>query len=103
MGGLVQDKPTAKYTKVPLLGDIPGLGWAFRSENKSMDKDNLIIFMTPTIIKTTDFQQAVPSNFLQSKPNMMKSPMDPNSIWDAAQKVGDWSNPAPVAGEFSKK
>jgi type IV pilus assembly protein PilQ len=103
MGGLLQDKPTASYTKVPVLGDIPGLGWAFRSEAKSMDKDNLIIFMTPTIIKDTDYQQAAPSNFLQSKPNMMKSPMNPNSIWDSAQPLGDWSNPAPVPGEFTKK
>jgi type II secretory pathway component GspD/PulD (secretin) len=103
MGGLVQDKPTASYTKVPLLGDIPGLGWAFRSENKTMDKDNLLIFMTPTIIKNTDFQQAPPSNFLQSKPDMMKTPMNPNSIWDSAQHPGDWSNPVPVPGEFTKK
>jgi type II secretory pathway component GspD/PulD (secretin) len=103
MGGLVQDKPTAQYTKVPLLGDIPGLGWAFRSENKSMDKDNLIIFMTPTIIKNTDFQQAAPNDFLQSKPNMLKSPMNPNALWDSAEPLGDWSNPAPVPGEFSKK
>jgi general secretion pathway protein D len=105
MGGLVQDHPTASYTKVPVLGDIPGLGWAFRSENKTMTKDNLIIFLTPTIIKNTDFQQAssIPSDFLQSKPNTMKSPMNPNSIWDGSEPRGDWSNPAPVPGEFDKK
>ena len=70
MGGLVQDNPTASYSKVPVLGDIPGLGWAFRSESKTMTKDNLIIFMTPTIIKNTDFQQAssASADFLQSKP-----------------------------------
>ena len=44
MGGLVNDNPTASYTKVPVLGDIPGLGWAFRSETKATTKDNLIIF-----------------------------------------------------------
>ncbi len=103
MGGLVQDNPTAQYNKVPILGDIPGLGWAFKSENKTMNKDNLIIFMTPTIIRNSDFQQVAPSNFLQSKPNTMKSPMNPNSMWDSAEPVGDWSNPAPVQGEFSKK
>jgi hypothetical protein len=63
----------------------------------------LIIFMTPTIIKDTDYQQAAPSNFLQSKPNLMKTPMNPNSIWDSAEPLGDWSNPAPVPGEFTKK
>ncbi|MGO8836589.1 MAG: type II secretion system protein GspD [Limisphaerales bacterium] len=102
MGGLVQDNPTASYTKVPVLGDIPGLGWAFRSESKSMNKDNLIIFMTPTIIKNNDFQQLANADFLQSKPDLMKSPMDPRSVWDGAEPHGDWSNPAPVPGEFSK-
>jgi general secretion pathway protein D len=102
MGGLVQDNPTASYTKVPVLGDIPGLGWAFRSENKSMTKDNLIIFLTPTIIKDSDFQPAT-TDFLKSKPTAMKSPMNPNTIWDGAQPRGDWSNPAPVPGEFNKK
>ena len=56
MGGLVQDEPTASYTKVPFLGDIPVLGWAFHSESKTMSKDNLIIFLTPTIVKDADFQ-----------------------------------------------
>jgi type II secretory pathway component GspD/PulD (secretin) len=104
MGGLVNDNPTASYTKVPLLGDIPGLGWAFKSESKSMQKDNLIIFMTPTIIKNADFQPAtsVSANYLQSKPPMMKSRINPNSVWDGAEPHGDWSNPAPVAGEFGK-
>jgi type II secretory pathway component GspD/PulD (secretin) len=102
MGGLVQDSPNATYTKVPVLGDIPGLGWAFRSESKTMTKDNLIIFLTPTIIRDSDFQPAT-TDFLKSKPVTMKSPMNPNSIWDSAEPLGDWSNPAPTPGEFNKK
>ena len=102
MGGLVQDAPTASYTKVPGLGDIPVLGWAFRSESKSMSKDNLLIFMTPTIVQDSDFR-ATPSNFLQSKPTPMKSPMDPHNIWDSGEPRGNWDNPAPVEGEFEGK
>jgi type II secretory pathway component GspD/PulD (secretin) len=105
MGGLVQDSPTASYSKVPILGDIPGMGWAFRSENKTLTKDNLIIFMTPTIIKNTDFQEAssAPSDYLQSKPAVMKNRMNPNSVWDGAEPGGDWSSPTPAAsGDFNK-
>ncbi len=105
MGGLVQDNPTAHYSKVPILGDIPGLGWAFRSESKTMTKDNLIIFITPTIIKNTDFQQAVSSgsDYLQSRAPEIKATLNPNSVWDGAEPRGDWSNPVPEPGEFDKK
>jgi Flp pilus assembly secretin CpaC len=56
MGGLISDSSQKTYTKVPILGDIPGLGWAFRKESKSREKANLIVFVTPTIIDTEDFQ-----------------------------------------------
>ena len=99
MGGLVEDNPTAGWTSVPVLGNIPYLGWAFKSENLTMDKENLVIFITPTIVKDTDFQPAS-TDFLASKPAQMKEPMNPNSFWD---KSGyHWSNPAPSPGEFNK-
>ena len=86
---------------MPVLGDIPGLGWAFRSENKSMSKDNLIIFLTPTIVRDDDFQPA-PTDFLQTKPKTMRSPMNPHTVWDGSEPRTDWSNPAPLPSEFDK-
>jgi type II secretory pathway component GspD/PulD (secretin) len=56
MGGLISDRTEKGYTKVPFLGDLPALGWAFRKESKNREKANLIIFLTPTIIEDTDFQ-----------------------------------------------
>jgi general secretion pathway protein D len=102
MGGLVQDNPNATYTKVPFLGDIPGLGWAFHSESKNMTKDNLIIFLTPTIVRDDDFQPTA-SSFLQSKPRTMGQPMNPHQPWDGAEPrvEHDWNNPAPMPGEFN--
>ena len=102
MGGLVQDNPNATYTKVPFLGDIPGLGWAFHSESKNMTKDNLIIFLTPTIVRDTDFQPATTS-FLQSKARTMGQPMNPHTPWDGAEPriEHDWNNPVPMPGEFN--
>lgn len=97
MGGLVEDNPTASYTQVPVLGNIPYLGWAFKSENVTMDKENLVIFITPTIVRDSDFQPAT-TDFLASKPMRMKEPMNPNSFWDKPES--DWSDPAPSPGEF---
>ena len=101
MGGLVQDNPSATYTKVPFLGDIPGMGWAFRSEAKSLNKDSLVIFLTPTIVQDTDFRSTT-TDFLQSQPTTMKSPMNPHTMFDSAQARGNWSNPLPEEpGEFN--
>ncbi|MGH7980387.1 MAG: type II secretion system protein GspD, partial [Limisphaerales bacterium] len=100
MGGLVEDNPTASYTQVPVLGNIPYLGWAFKSENVTMDKENMVIFITPTIVKDTDFQPAN-TDFLASRPPQMKEPMNPNGFWDKTGET-DWSNPAPSPGEFGK-
>jgi type II secretory pathway component GspD/PulD (secretin) len=91
MGGLVKDNPSASYTKIPFLGDIPVLGYAFRSEDKRTDKANLLIFITPTIVQDSDFQPTV-SHFLQNKPLTRKPPVDSNSMWEGA-KPRNWSNP----------
>jgi type II secretory pathway component GspD/PulD (secretin) len=66
LGGLLQDTVTKAYTKVPVLGDMPGLGLLFRRDSKSRAKRNLLIFVTPTVVTDGDYQPAT-SNFLKSK------------------------------------
>lgn len=51
IGGLLQDEVTKGRTKVPVLGDIPILGYAFQERLNERTKRNLLIFVTPTIIK----------------------------------------------------
>ena len=55
MGGLIEDSVQLGNTKVPLLGDIPVLGYLFRSDTKSRTKSNMTIFLTPTIVEEEDF------------------------------------------------
>ena len=55
LGGLIQDDLRNQNTKIPMLGDIPVLGYAFRSEAKQRQKQNLLIFITPTIVQDEDF------------------------------------------------
>lgn len=50
MGGLMRDKEVSREAKVPLLGDIPVLGWLFKNWKKSVSKVNLIFFLTPKIM-----------------------------------------------------
>ena len=54
LGGLIQENLTDSGRKVPLLGDIPGLGRLFRSSSKTNLRTNLLIFMRPTVIKTLE-------------------------------------------------
>ncbi len=51
IGGLIRDNVTSTTSKVPLLGDIPILGWLFKSKKTNIEKTNLMIFLTPYIVK----------------------------------------------------
>lgn len=50
LGGLISDDITETESKVPLLGDIPLLGWLFKSKGTTHVKRNLMIFLRPTIV-----------------------------------------------------
>jgi type IV pilus secretin PilQ/predicted competence protein len=50
IGGLLQDEVLKSRTKVPLVGDIPVLGYLFQSRTNIRTKRNLLVFVTPTII-----------------------------------------------------
>lgn len=50
LGGLMQDSYTSGRDKVPLLGDIPGVGALFRYDTRSRSKTNLVIFLRPKIL-----------------------------------------------------
>ncbi len=52
LGGLMKEDDVENITKVPLLGDIPIIGWLFKSRNTSKEKTNMLIFLTPKIVRT---------------------------------------------------
>ncbi|MBV9659153.1 MAG: type II and III secretion system protein, partial [Verrucomicrobia bacterium] len=51
IGGLLQDETSKQTTKVPILGDIPIVGYLFTEHVNSRTKRNLLVFVTPTIIR----------------------------------------------------
>jgi general secretion pathway protein D/MSHA biogenesis protein MshL len=52
LGGLISKVEELDTNKVPLLGDIPGLGWLFKHEEKSTINRELAIFLQPRIISS---------------------------------------------------
>jgi general secretion pathway protein D len=59
IGGLMRDQVTTAQSKVPVLGDIPLIGMLFRTTDKSKTKKNLLLFLTPYIIRTPDDLRAI--------------------------------------------
>jgi len=51
VGGLLQDETSKARTKVPIMGDIPVLGYLFQEHLNARTKRNLLIFVTPTILE----------------------------------------------------
>ena len=96
MGGLIQDSVHQQNTKVPILGDIPGLGLLFRSDSKNRTKSNLIVFLTPTIVEDEDFQPTK-STFLKTKVPVKDTIEDDWSAWDSGKPKNWGKKPAPDA------
>jgi type IV pilus assembly protein PilQ len=50
LGGIYQQTERSTTDKVPLLGDVPVLGYLFRSNGRTNDKTELLVFITPKIV-----------------------------------------------------
>jgi general secretion pathway protein D len=59
IGGLIQDQLQDMENKIPLLGDIPLLGWFFKNKSTQRTKTNLLIVLTPRIIRGAEEMQDV--------------------------------------------
>jgi general secretion pathway protein D len=53
LGGLMEDEDSVEESKIPFLGDIPVLGWLFKSSTTTKTKNNLVVFLTPQIIRNS--------------------------------------------------
>ncbi|MGC9326474.1 MAG: type II secretion system protein GspD [Candidatus Hinthialibacter sp.] len=77
IGGMMEDNNAETITKVPLLGDIPLLGMAFRRTVKNNTKTELLIFLTPYVVEG-------PVNLLElSKSEQEQSEMIPKSFTES--------------------
>ncbi len=64
LGGLIRDKETQGESRVPVLGSIPGLGMLFRNRTTSTEKQNLMVFLRPTVLKNqADIAEATERKF----------------------------------------
>lgn len=89
LGGLVRETTNTNTTKVPILGDIPLIGWLFKNKTKQIEKTSLLFLVVPEIIRPKDRDNAdlfTRSKILDSKDisNALVSPSakrDPVHRW----------------------
>ena len=74
LGGIIQENRTKNVTKVPLLGDIPLLGYLFRFSSEQKNKTNLLILLTPHIIQ----EPGNVSKSLEDRQRKMLNAFDPD-------------------------
>ena len=73
IGGLMQDQSSETNKKVPCVGNIPILGWMFRNLAGTKTKTNLLIFITPQIVRTAeDLEKATAKKKKESEENLQK-------------------------------
>ena len=73
IGGLIQDNQILTVSKVPCLGDIPVLGWFFKSRSEGVRKTNLIVFLRPHVINTREDLEKI-TNSAQSRYDKSRQP-----------------------------
>ncbi len=80
LGGLVQDQTATIVEKVPILGDIPLLGYLFRYETRRRVKTNLMLFLRPYVIRHADDSRAVTITRYEMMRSFQKDIMDEPSF-----------------------
>ena len=76
LGGLVTDTDSVTETKLPLLGDIPVLGWLFKNKAATKSKNTLIVFVTPSVIRSPEDVDANVQKILQERQKLMQTEYD---------------------------
>lgn len=89
MGGLLRDRELVANTKVPILGDIPVLGWLFKNKSRQVEKVNILFFMTPKILSPyAKTASANTKQVLERRSKGMKEMFDEDER-DPNQKVSE--------------
>ncbi len=110
IGGMIENESTTGDYKVPLLGDIPILGWLFKTRSKSFRKTNLFVFVTPRIIRNPEdaakihedkkeYMQTITEGSIKNTPVRKKNSKEGATVIEGSPPVGKES---PIDGQVGK-
>lgn len=114
LGGLITRADTTEIRKVPWIGDVPWLGKAFRFETENIERKELLIFLTPRIIRNHGDNELIKQieaermNYTEQNVEALHGPIyavpperarDPNSGIIEIPQTGSWGQPLPLPGD----
>ena len=70
LGGLISENGNIGESKIPMLGDVPGLGHLFRGDKETVEKTELVVLVTPRIINRQDEWVDIKNKFMQTLSNV---------------------------------
>lgn len=73
LGGLMKEDDAESVTKVPLLGDIPILGWLFKSKQSTKEKTNMLVFLTPKVVRSGEDSKTLLGEKVDERTEYIKS------------------------------
>lgn len=88
LGGIIQKQVSDTLRKTPILGDIPGLGWAFKKRDKTSQEVELMVFLRPKVVRSPEDAKKLLDETYQKAPDIKE--------WNE-------SNPSNCSGERPKK
>lgn len=89
VGGLLQENASRGVNKFPVLGDIPILGWFFKSERSNKTQENLVVFITPRIVRSGEQTQQNLARELEKRDAILKGEFTGGLEPEAAPAAGD--------------
>jgi general secretion pathway protein D len=72
IGGLIENRKNVNETKIPVLGDIPLLGWLFKNKSVSYSKSNLLVFITPHIMTKREKLESISKQKIETQKGLRK-------------------------------
>jgi type II secretion system protein D len=68
IGGIIQKQVSETVRKVPGLGNIPGMGWAFKKKDKTIQEVELLVFLRPTVVRNPEESKALTDDVTRRMP-----------------------------------
>ena len=100
LGGLIRDEATESENKIPLLGDIPLVGKAFKSTSTRIVKRNLMVFLHPVILNTREDTDRVSFDYYQDIVDQQTKFGRNIDLWERYITLDNYPQVAPVEERF---